>query len=685
MVHIAPQRDRQYFAHELEGHEVSQGIQAIGQGLQNSINTGISVVQKANESKLANNQIDLSTRFLQKNNEINTKWQADPTNPEVEKERQEAFEALASEYKINPLCDTQWNEIKNNVYNRYKQYNAQWAEKQQYSNIQLNLQNGYESLVDNISMLGLNGAGIDEIRLVYANGIEGLRNGAVAGLGEVTVNEFLKDSNHDIMTTYVSALALNNPLEAQKLLKDKGVRDDIGDAGTIEKLENYVNSSLTNQNKRVAVEQLGNTLRSMNSDEAKKILNGQADLNRVMKFIETNKNLPEGSKDLVLGIYGIGSKTDYYYDRDKKKIIKKPEGGSRGRAGSGSGSSTLTNLKKLSKEQKNDLVIDLEDNLIQTFTFSDNGNGTVNAKKVSKNKTGHIVEGGIVGRLQQVANMQGQIDTFRNAGLISASKRQQLMDKYITPMTDFLEQNMNQLDEKQGWFGKNMLGYGRLKKEFSTEGIPKNHTTKIRAQKQDLLTAQGLYYDQLDKARRRLNLNSIYDLENLPKHDQEVIYKQASDYAIDQTKRYGSTPERFFKQEYPALYKAGCDMFGVKDGEALAHQVAKKIYSAEKGEKVDVTKEMSDAMLNLKTVKQQKAKDTVKAIMSVYTTVTSEVPEGVTDLQGREGRPMTEYDLERRAKNLGLTVSQLTNDAYSKRVRPEQYLIYLEYLKRNKK
>ena len=46
---------------------------------------------------------------------------------------------------------------------------------------------------------------------------------------------------------------------------------------------------------------------------------------------------------------------------------------------------------------------------------------------------------------------------------------------------------------------------------------------------------------------------------------------------------------------------------------------------------------------------------------------------------------MTEYDLERRAKNLGLTVSQLTNDAYSKRVRPEQYLIYLEYLKRNKK
>ena len=66
MVHIAPQRDRQYFSQGLEGHEVSQGIKSVGNALSNSINTGISVVQKANETKMMNNQIDLSTKFLAK-------------------------------------------------------------------------------------------------------------------------------------------------------------------------------------------------------------------------------------------------------------------------------------------------------------------------------------------------------------------------------------------------------------------------------------------------------------------------------------------------------------------------------------------------------------------------------------------------------------------------------------------
>lgn len=316
MGHINTYRDRQYFAHELSGNEVSEGIRRIGNNISNQINTANSIIQKANESTLANNQIDLSTKFLAKNNEINTKWQADPTNPQREKEIQEAFDTLSSEYKVNPLCEKQWSDIKSNVFNRYKTYNAQWAEKQQQTNIQTNLKNGYENLTNQISMLGLNGAGVDEVRLIYANGIEGLKNGAIAGLGEVYVNEFLKDSNHDIMTTYISALALNKPLEAQKLLNDEGVRNDIGNAETLEKLDNYVSNSLNNQSKKTAVSELGNALRSMNSKDADDIINGKADLNKVMKFVETNKNLPEGSKDLVLNIYGIGSKSEYFYDKE---------------------------------------------------------------------------------------------------------------------------------------------------------------------------------------------------------------------------------------------------------------------------------------------------------------------------------------------------------------------------------
>ena len=242
-----------------------------------ALNTGVSVTQKANESNLANNQIDLSTKFLAKNNEINTKYQADPTNPEREVEIQEAFEELASSYDINPVCQGQWNTIKNNVYNRYKMHNADWVEKQQNTNIETNLKNGYESLTNQISMLGLNGSSVDEMRLIYANGIEGLRTTATARLGSVVVDNFLKDADHDIMTTYISAVALNNPLEAQRLLQDEGVRNDIGRAETLEKLENYVASSLSNQQKRTAVAELGSVLRSMNSQEANDIINGKAD------------------------------------------------------------------------------------------------------------------------------------------------------------------------------------------------------------------------------------------------------------------------------------------------------------------------------------------------------------------------------------------------------------------------
>lgn len=74
---------------------------------ENAMNAGVSITEKANQSTLANNQIDLSTKFLAKNNEINTKWQADPTNPEREKELKQAFESLSSQYKVNPLVQNQ--------------------------------------------------------------------------------------------------------------------------------------------------------------------------------------------------------------------------------------------------------------------------------------------------------------------------------------------------------------------------------------------------------------------------------------------------------------------------------------------------------------------------------------------------------------------------------------------------
>lgn len=679
MAHIQQGDQRQYFASESPVDFSGQVANILGQGL----NTGVSITQKANESTMASNQIDLSTKFLAKNNEINTKWQADPTNPQREIELKQAFESLAEEYKINPVCQKQWADIKTNVYDRYKTYNAQWVEKQQQSNIQTNLQSGYESLVDQVSMLGLNGAGVDEMRLVYANGIEGLKNGATAGLGEMVVNDFLKDSDHDIMTTYISALALNNPLEAQRLLKDEGVRNDIGRAETIEKLENYVATSLSNQSKRTAVNELGNTLRNMKSQDAENILDGKADLNRVMKFIESNKNLPEGSKDLILDIYGLKSKTDYYYDRDKKKIVKEPEGGSRGSRGA---SGPLVALKKLPKTQKEELAMNLEQGLYDLFSFDESEK--VNAKKVSKNGQAQGIQNNVLSKLKSVAEAQGAIDTAYNAGIITKAQRQGMMNKFIEPMTNYLEANMQDLDERKNWFGTK-LGYDKLKKAFSIEGIPANHTNKIREQQKMLLTAQGSYYNSLETARQKLNLKSIYDIETLPSEQQKQIYQTASDNAIAYAKRYGEHPEVFFQKEYPQLYAQGVSLFGVKDGNAVAKQVAKEIYQAPEGKEVDVKQSMSKAVQNMYSIKRDKAMMTKINLYEKYHVM--QKPQLIhTDLGIRKPKDydqkMKAYNeqMQRRMKALNVTDKDVQETARQYKISTSQVLSMLE-LQRYKK
>jgi len=647
MAHINTYRDRQYFSHELSGHETSQGIKQIGDALSNNINTAIDVTQRANQSTLASNQIDLSTKFLAKNNEINTKYQADPTNPQREVELKQAFDSLANQYKVNPLCQKQWSDIRTNVYDRYKMYNAQWVEKQQQTNISTNLKSGYENLTNQVSMLGLNGASIDEVRLIYANGIEGLRNGAVAGLGEVVVNDFLKDANHDVMTTYISALALNNPLEAQRLLKDEGVRNDIGRAETLEKLENYVANSLKNQSTRTAVSELGDTLRAMNSEDANNILEGKADLNRVMKFIETNKNLPEGSKDLILDIYGIGSTTEYVYDRDKKKILKKED------AGSGSKKSA-----KMTAFEKQLCAETLEQDLHNLLSFSEENQGNLNVKEIKKGKQGQEAQKSLIGYMQNVARMQGNIDAAYSAGAISGADRTRLMNQYITPVADYIESNLNQLDEKsiQGLAG-NKLGYDRISKAFSTEGLKKQ--AEINDVNRQKLFAQNYYLDELNKiVAKTPNLKNVYDIESLPSRQQQEIYKTASENALLRAKRWTDKPEYFFAKEYPTIYTQPFTYFNKQEAGMINRVVAETVYRREFENSDGTSKlDLQDFAKNkmITEINNQAKKNRIKA-------------GGTLDLKETEAyisrpAPKNINEFYQRVKALGVTPEQFMEDA----------------------
>ena len=554
---------REYYSKELTGHEVSEGIKQVGTGIANAIGTVQSVTEKANESKLANYQIDLSNKFMKINNDINTKYQSDPTNPQRNKELDEAFSLLAGQYKVNPLVEGRWGEIKNDILNNYKTYNARWEMQQQQTNAQNDLKNGYEALNNQISMLGANGAKFDEVKLAYDNGISGLRNGATAVLGSEITENFLKDANHDFMTTYISSLATNNPLEAQRMLQDAAVQNDIGNADTLEKLNDYVANSMQKQSEKAAVMDLASSLRKMNSKEADELLSGRANLNQVTRFIENNKSLTEGSKEMLLGIYGIRSTNDYVYDKTKKRVVKKD--------GEGGGNLKLSDVQK--RVMADQLEVDLHE-MIENFGSDD---AVIKTKGNTKGDAANEAHTKLVDRMKSVAQMQGRIDAAYAAGAIGKDERKRLMQSFIEPITNFVETNAEQFDEKSwiGGIGGSKLGYENIKKQFNLDGLKGEELKDMQRQK---LFAQNYYLDELNIQAQTLGMKSIYEIEGLAPRQQQEIYKVASENALTKAKRWTDKPEYFFAQEFPDEYSVPFKMFGQNKALEINRIVAAEVY-----------------------------------------------------------------------------------------------------------
>ena len=133
--------------------EQSADFSQIGNSINRAIFAASDVAAIANESKLANMQIDLANEALKLNNEINIKYQADPTNPERDREFNEGFELLAGKYQVNPLIQGKWGRIKTHVLNNYKQYNARWQVHQQQTNASNDLKQGYENSVNQMFLI----------------------------------------------------------------------------------------------------------------------------------------------------------------------------------------------------------------------------------------------------------------------------------------------------------------------------------------------------------------------------------------------------------------------------------------------------------------------------------------------------------------------------------------------------
>ena len=514
---------------------------------ENAMNAGVSITEKANQSTLANNQIDLSTKFLAKNNEINTKWQADPTNPERERELKQAFDSLSSQYKINPLVQNQWNDIKNDVYNRYKTYNAQWIEKQQQTNASVNLKNGYEKLINQASMFGMNGASLDEVKLIYAEGINALKKGATPQLGEIVVGDALNSATHDYMASYLNGMIESNPAQAVQMLDSKDIQNDIGDVDTINKLKQSARSKMLKQTELEAVDRIAGN-KNKNNEVFSKALDGTLTTMEAQEFL-SDKSVDRNMRKILSDMLGYSSKADLWVDQETGEV----------------------HSEKADKEKEQ--LAEYGDGNYQTYSTLTIGNKQwtfLNSKGKLRQPTaqekdeitselylaGSQMLNNIEGKtpqqsLRKVAEFQAKVAQASYFG-IDKSDYNNMMNNFVLPATASIQEDAKNYNANiHQWGHIDRFGYQQIDKYFNDFQKSLDDTKANRDMVAKEKSLASVYYWSALNNYCSQNGISMQQLQKMDRHDTAVLYKKAAGEAIQKAKATSKTPQLWFRSANP--------------------------------------------------------------------------------------------------------------------------------------
>lgn len=547
--------NRQYFENYVPKEDISgQVAGALYQGMQ----SGVSITQKANEADLASKQIDLSTRFLAENNRINTKYQADPTNPQRETEIKQAFENLSSQYKINPLCQKQWTNIKTNVFDRYKEYNSQWIEKQQLTNAQINLKDGYNKLINQAFSMGENNSSIDDVRLIYANGNEAIRNGATPQLGEVATGEALKNVGHDFMSMYLSGLMQTDPAKALQLLNDKnsGVENDINDGDTMMKLKQSAQAKLLKKTEVDAVDRIANFVNN-NTQLFNKAFDGTITTAEAQTLLQ-NKNVDRQMRHILSDMLGYSSGSDYSVNIDTGKIEKaekKSRGSNGGNSDSGEYGGSSGTVAAGQDPTYAELVIG-----DKKWTFI-NSKGKVRKASTQEKQEisselylqGSRILNGIQNKtpqqaMRQVAQFQSQIAQARYFG-IDKGDYNNLMNNFVLPATQNIQDEAKDYNSRGPKNRFHQYGYNQIEDYFKKNFDGKTEENRKERDREQAL-ASVYYWSSLNNYCSQKGIK-MSDLKNLSGEKKASIYSNAAKKAINLARSNSSNPQLWFRSANP--------------------------------------------------------------------------------------------------------------------------------------
>ncbi len=535
---------RQYLSQAIANQDFSGQYAKIAE---NAMNAGISITEKANQSTLANNQIDLSTKFLAKNNEINTKWQADPTNPERENELKQAFESLSSQYKVNPLVQKQWNDIKNDVFNRYKTYNAQWVEKQQQTNASVNLKNGYEKLINQASMFGMNGASLDEVKLIYAEGINALKNGATPQLGEIVVGDALNSATHDYMASYLNGMIESNPAQAVQMLDSQDIQNDIGDVDTINKLKESARAKMLKQTEIEAVNRIAGYI-NKNNDVFSKALDGTLTTMEAQEFL-SDKSVDRNMRKILSDMLGYSSKADLWVDQETGEVhSEKADKEKEQLAEHGDGSyqtySTLTignkqwtflnskgKLRQPTAQEKDEITSEL-------YLAGSQMLNNIEGKTPQES-------------LRKVAEFQAKVAQASYFG-IDKSDYNNMMNNFVLPATANIQEDAKNYNANiHQWGHIDRFGYQQIDKYFDDFEKSLDDTKANRDMVAKEKSLASVYYWSALNNYCSQNGISMQQLQKMDRHETAALYKKAAGEAIQKAKATSKTPQLWFRSANP--------------------------------------------------------------------------------------------------------------------------------------
>lgn len=515
------------------------------------MNTAATINRQAETAKMAKFQVELSNEFQLKNNEINTKYQADPTSPDRENEIKQAFEEMANKYQVGPIVQGEWGQTKQKIYNNFETYNTNWKIQQQKTNATQDLKSGYETMLNQISKMGMNNASLEDVKLTYGNSSMALRTGATPILGSVVVDSFLESATHDYMACYIDGLMQTDPAKAIQMLNNQSVQADLKDADTINKLKKQAQNQLLRQNEIKAVDRVANYINT-NHELFNKALDGTITTQEAQTIL-SDKNVDRTMRAVLSQMLGYNSNSSLSVDAETGEIVDKKK------------EDVMTGDEAAAFQAYSTLTIG---NKQWTFTNNKGKLRQPTTQEKEEIRTELLLRGsqllnGIEGKtpqaqIRQIAEYQSQLAQASYFGL-NQTDYNKMMNNFVLPATKDIRAQAEKYNANISGFNmfSGKYGWEQIDKYFNTffdKNLEDTKSNRDMIAKEKAL-ASVYYWGSLNNycSQKGISMDALFGLS---REDRAGIYNKAAKDAIEKAKATSSNPQLWFRSVNPQYVSA---------------------------------------------------------------------------------------------------------------------------------